>query len=136
MTDLTIQPFPAFELFVKQLVVDNIDDADDSNVGGDLAYEATDAFYIRIKRFAGSTNKLEGRFIFDVEAFAANWQVAESLASSIEALLLGSPHRVTVGDQLMIFDEVIENVGIFEMPWDDDTVTRLGATYSLVARRR
>ena len=31
---------------------------------------------------------------------------------------------------------VFQNVGVFELPWEDDTVNRLGATYVIIARRR
>lgn len=138
----TVKPFPAFELFVRQLIVDKLvdpvsgDPADAELVGGDLAYDASSPYYIRINRFAGSTDRLEGRFIFDLEVFGTDWQETESRAAALEALLLGYPHVVEVGDQKMVFDSVFQNVGVFELPWEDDTVNRLGATYVILARRR
>jgi hypothetical protein len=143
MTDTTVKPFPPFELFVRQLILDKLVDPVTSDpvapelVGGDLAFDAaTQPFYIRLNRFAGSTDRLEGRFIFDLEVFGQDWQETESRAGALEALLLGYPHVVEVGDQKMVFDSVFQNVGVFELPWEDDTVNRLGATYVILARRR
>ena len=141
MTDLTIKPFPPFELFVKQLLVDNltIDAAPvpAGAVGGDLSYDPdTDDYYIRIERFAGSTDRFGGSFVFDLEVFGKDWRETESRAAACEALLLGYPFVVEVDGQTMVFDSVFQNVGVGELPWEDDRVSRLGATYVITARRR
>lgn len=143
MTYYDVKPFPPFELFVKQLLLDHFADLVDFTgdasalVGGDLAYDAaTMPFYIRISRIAGSTNFFDGHFPFDLEVFGDDWAETESRCAALEALVLGYPHVVEVDGRTMVFDDVSQNVGVFELPWEDDATVRLGATYVITARRR
>lgn len=108
----------------------------DAAVGGDLSYEKGMDFYIRIDKVASSADRFEGAYTVDVEVFGRNYLETESRALDIEALLLGYPHVVEVEGRTWVFDEVSQNSGPDELPWDDDEVSRLGATYVIIARRR
>lgn len=139
-TDL--RPFTSMERALMQLLLNKllIDGAAlaPERVGGDFAYdpEAMD-WYIRIDRVpGGNTNWLEGDFVIDVEVFAREYLVAENVAFAIEALALGYPHVIEVDDRKVVFDEVSQNMGVSDLPWEDDSVYRLGATYVITARRR
>lgn len=106
-------------------------------VGGSLAYDPeTQPFYIRIDRLPGNMTRFEGDFPIEVEVFASQYRIAESHALAIEALMLGYPHRVEVDGSLWVFDRVFQNVGIDELPWEDDETSRLGSTFVITARRR
>lgn len=114
------------------------DDAGD-HIGGDLSFEPGDGWYIRIDKTAGRTDRFGGDFVVDIEVFgdsSIGYLATESHALDIEALLLGYPHVVEVEDRKVVFDEVSQNALPDELPWEDDTVTRMGATYVITARRR
>jgi hypothetical protein len=133
-----IKPFGSIELAVRELLLANVTDATPEQVDGDFAYDpATMPFFIRIDKVPGtSTDRFGGDFAIDVEVFGVNYLEVESQALDIEALLLGYPHVVRVGDLTWVFDEVTQNSSPNELPWEDDEVTRLGATYVITARRR
>lgn len=107
-------------------------------VGGDLAYDAAAMpWFIRIDRVpGGSAGRLEGRTVIDLEVFSGDYLLAESVAFDLEALALGYPHVVEVEGRKVVFDDVTQNVGVADLPWEDDSVYRLGATYVITARRR
>lgn len=105
-------------------------------VGGDYAFEASMPFYVRIEHVGGSSDRLEGDFIFDLEVFSSSYADARSRSLALEALLLRYPHRVEVGGAKWVFDTVYQNSGPAELPWEDESVTRIGATYVLTSRRR
>jgi len=110
--------------------------AADLRVGGDLAFEASSMpWYIRIDKVGGRSDRFEGDFTVDVEVFGVNYLETESHALDLEALFLGYPHVVEVEDQKVVFDRVSQNTLPDELPWEDDAVTRLGATYVITARR-
>lgn len=122
-----------------QPLVDLGPDAD-GRVGGELAFDpATMPWYIRIDKVGGRSDRLEGDFVVDIEVFGARsvgYVNTESHALDIEALLLGYPHVVEVDGRRVVFDTVSQNTLPDELPWEDDEVTRLGATYVITARRR
>ena len=104
--------------------------------GGELPGDV-DMLYVRIARVpGGATNQRYGDFVFDVEVFSPDWNLADSVAQDIEAVLIGYPQVVGLNDQVFIFDEVRQNQGVSEIFWDDDTVHRLLATYVIIMRRR
>ena len=136
-----IQSFGSIERAVKafllqryQPLIDLGADAD-ARVGGDLAFEPATGWYIRIDKVGGSSDRFEGDFVVDIEVFGANYLETESHALDIEALFLGYPHVVEVEDRMVVFDRVSQNTLPDELPWEDDEVTRLGATYVITARR-
>ena len=140
----TVKPFGSIETALKALLLAkypplvDLGSAAAARVGGDLAYDAaTMDFYIRLDKVPGGRNdRFGGAFIVDVEVFGVNYLETESRSLDIEALLLGYPHVVEVGDKTWVFDTVSQNTGPDDLPWEDDEVSRLGATYVITARRR
>lgn len=129
----TVKPFGMVELGVRQVLVNA--GADPALVGGDFRYEGGPA-YIRLELTDSDTDRLEGDFAIDVEVFAEDYVTAISRSLDLEALLLGYPHVVQVEGYKWVFDRVFQNVGPRSLPWEDDGVERVGATYVLTARRR
>lgn len=105
-------------------------------VGRDFSFDPTTAdFYIRLGKVPGPGGRLETTHIVDIEVFARNYLAAESRSLDIEALLLGYPHVVEVDGREVGFDRVHQNVVPDELPWEDDSVSRVGATYAITVRR-
>jgi hypothetical protein len=107
-------------------------------VGSDFAFvRGTTPWFIRIDRIpGGNSGRIEGRTVIDLEVFSDDYLLAESVAFDLEALALGYPHVVEVEGRKVVFDDVTQNVGVADLPWEDDSVYRLGATYVITARRR
>lgn len=132
-----VKPFGSIELAVKALLVDGYEPATEDNVGGSLDYQVGQGLYIRVDKVPGGrSDRFGGDFVVDLEVFGVNYLETESHALDIEALLLGYPHVVEVDGRTVVFDEVSQNSGPDELPWEDDEVSRLGATYVITARRR
>lgn len=139
-----IKPFGSMERALKAFLIASLPDlvaldpdAADARVGGDLAFnKRTMDWYIRIDKVSSTADRFEGDFTIDVEVFSGNYLDAESRSLDIDALLLGYPHVVRVEDQTVVFDKVFQNAGPDDLPWEDDEVSRLGATYVITARRR
>jgi hypothetical protein len=108
-----------------------------ARVGGNFDYDPALPWYVRIEQVFSRSTRLEGSFTFDVEVFApSDGTVAESVSDGLEALLLGYPHVIEVDDETFVFDTVFQNEGRRPLPWEDESVTRLGSTYVITARRR
>lgn len=107
-------------------------------VGGDFGYDPDQMpWFIRIDLVpGGASDRFQGDFIVDLEVFGADYLLTGSVAFALEALVLGYPHVVEVGDRKVVFDDVTQNVGVADLPWEDDSTYRLGATYVITARRR
>lgn len=139
----TVKPWGPWERAVLELFVAGYDAMPDdrtqalARVGGNFDYDDSIPWYIRIDKVFSQSTRLEGAFTVDVEVFApADGNDAESVSNDLEALLLGYPHVVRVDDETFIFDRVYQNAGPDDLPWEDEAVTRLGATYVITARRR
>lgn len=106
-------------------------------IGGDFSFDpATQAFYIQISRVPGGRGgQIQGDTLVDVDVFSSDYNIADSVAFAIEALLLGYPHVVEVDDRKVVLDSVYQNLGPSELPWDDDSTYRIGSTYSITVRR-
>jgi len=105
-------------------------------VGGDPYATRIDDLYIEIATVpGGSHDQLQGDTVIDIDVYATDYSRAESVAFAAEALLLGYPHVVNVGDRKVVLDRVTQNVGPAERPWEDDSITRIGATYVITTRR-
>lgn len=104
------------------------------NVGGDLSYDGVSHLYVWIGLIpgSGSTDATEGSWAMDIDCFAPSYAEAMRAALDIEALLLTPGGRNTPE---MIVDSVTENASPGEVPWEDDNVYRISATYVLSARR-
>lgn len=134
-----LQPFGSPEKVLKALILGLETDTpiDPAWVGGDFAFNpATMPWYIRIDRVGGRSGQHQGEFTVDLEVFGLDYQATESVAFALEALVLGYPHGVEVDGQKTVIDDVFQNEGVDELPWEDDGVYRLGATYVLTLRRR
>lgn len=133
---MIVKPFAPMEKALRAFIQANFAPVslNPELVGRDLPGDVTD-IYIRIEKFAGNANRLEGDFVFDVEVFSPSYNRADSVASDLDALLLGYPHRVELEDRTVIFDSVGQNKYPSEIPWDDDRVHRLQGTYVITARR-
>ena len=126
-----MNPFPMIEKAVKELLETQYPDAE-GKVGGDMSYNGTDDFYVWIGLIpGGSTDQIEGDWIVDIDVFAASYAEAMERALALEPVLIG-PRKVT---SVLRFDNVYQNEGPAERPWDDESVFRIGATYALTARR-
>lgn len=143
MTDTTIKSWPSFALGIKNFLLNNFVDITalaepyrDARVGGDLSFTTGDGWYIRVGEVIPSSDRIGGSFTFDLEIFGDDYLDTDSRASRLDALVLGYPHVVEVEDRTWVFDTVSQNTGPRELPWEDDEVTRLGATYVITARRR
>lgn len=143
MTDTTIKAWGPFLRGVKALLETSLPDitglpeADrDGRVGGDFSFERKDGWYIRLGLIDSTSDRIGGQFVFDLEVWGDDYADAESRANRVDALILGYPHVVEVDDYKWVFDTVSQNTGPRELPWEDDEVTRLGATYVITARRR
>jgi hypothetical protein len=140
-----LRPFTSMERAFRQLLLDKglIVDGTPTPVttavvGGSYRYDPeTMDWYIRIDQVpGGSSNWFDGDFVLDVEVFGREYLVTENVAFAIEALALGYPHVVEVDGRKVVLGEVSQNVGVSDLPWEDDSVYRLGATYVITARRR
>ena len=145
MTNI-VKPFSPIELAVLALIRrDGLTLANgthlpvpDAQVGGDFGYDPeTMPWYIRIDLVpGGSSDRFQGDFIVDLEVFGADYLLTSSVAFALGALALGYPHVVEVDGRKVVFDDVSENVGPADLPWEDDSTYRIGATYVITARRR
>lgn len=141
----TMKPFTSIERAMMTLIVDcglviNGDPTPvpEAQVGGDFGFDPESMpWYIRIDKVpGGSSDRLQGDFVLDLEVFGQDYLLTESVAFALEALVLGYPHVVEVEDRKVVFDDVTQNVGPADLPWEDDSTYRLGATYVITARRR
>lgn len=137
-----VQPLPSIGQFVQALLVAQLPGLKElpeaqalKLVDGDFAFSPSKPFYIRVSPVGGQSNRLEGDRVVDLEVFAVKYLAAESRSLDIEALLLGYPHVVEAGDRKVVFDKVYQNKGPTELPWEDEGVSRLGATYVFTIRR-
>lgn len=133
----TLKPFGSIERAVLALLEQSYEPlvGHPERVGGNLPALPGD-LYVRIAKVTGSSDQLEGDFVVDIETFHPDYDEAESAGLDIEALVLGYPHVVKVGDHTVVFDRVRQNQGPSEIPWEDDRVHRLLATYVITVRRR
>lgn len=125
------QPFAMIEKAVKNLVETRMPLAA-GRVGGDLSYETDQDFYVWIGLVDGSTTMIDGLWSIDIDVFDNHYTQAMQRALDIEAILLRpGGHRTSV----MRLDNVEQNQIPMERPWDDESAYRIGATYTLTARR-
>lgn len=131
MPNHVVIPFTPIERTLRAFILAN---RPELVVGRDLPRTGS-GLYVRIERIGGRSDRIQGDFVIDIEVFHSNYNTAESTALDLEALLLGYPHVVKVGDQHVVFDSVEQNQGPASIFWDDDQVHRLLATYAITVRR-
>ena len=124
-------------LMALVLSLETDEPVDPARVGGDFAFDPeTMPWYIRIDRIPGGrAGQIQGSQIVEVEVFSQDYLVADSLAFAIDALALGYPHVVEVDGRKVVLDRVFQNMGPADLHWEDDSVFRIGATYSITMRR-
>lgn len=104
-------------------------------IGGEMPGSVSE-LYVRLRRVAGpGAGRIQGTTVLDVECFSVSWATADSAAFDIEAILLGYPHTVLVDGRRLVIDSVFQNVGPQDLPWEDDRIARVGATYAITTRR-
>jgi hypothetical protein len=135
----TVTPFGSVELALKDLLVRDYAPLTnlDERIGGEFP-GTIDQWYIRIDKVpGGSTNSFEGDFILDIDVFSDDYLNADKIAHDIEAVLLAHGYHVVISaGKRWVFDDVFQNIGVSDRPWDgDDDVFRMSATYTLTARR-
>lgn len=125
------QPFEMVEKAVKELIEARYEAAQ-GKVGGDMSFEAGEGFYVWIGLVpGGSTNETQGEWVLDIDVFGDAYGTAMGHALGVEGALIGSRlHTPT-----MRLDNCYQNEGPAERPWDDESVYRIGATYTFTARR-
>jgi hypothetical protein len=128
---VTINPFPLVEMAVKEVIETGYEPAE-GKVGGDLSYATGQDLYVWLALVpGGSTDELEGEWNLDIDVFADTYAGAMGHALALEAVLLKRRHATSV----MRLDRTYQNEAPVERPWDDDSVYRVGATYTFTARR-
>lgn len=138
MTDI-LNRLPQGELVLRALFRDRLNlvtDEEQARVGRDLLGTPPEPWYVRVQIVpGGGADKIQGDVVLDVEVFGRDYLEADSLAGDLEAILLGYPHVVEVGEETVVIDSVDLNVRPHETFWDDETVTRILATYVITMRR-
>lgn len=132
-----LAPFPDTEEALA-LLIEQWRDADSLpalEVGGDLPVDLASGSYVFLERIGGSRTRLNDYPTVDVEVFAPGRAAARSLSESIDALILGYPHGVTVGSEKVVIDAAASLRTPTLLPWEDSRVKRYGATYQLSVRR-
>lgn len=123
-------PFPMVERAVKELIESVYTPAADS-VGGDLSYDGAGLYVWLGLVPGGQTTQIEGLWVVDIDCFDQSYGAAMDHALALEALLVDRNHATST----MRLDRCTQNAAPTERPWDDETVFRVGATYTFTARR-
>jgi hypothetical protein len=125
------QPFKLIEQAVKELIVTEYAPPSGA-VGGDPSYAPGDDLFIWISLIpGGSTDQVYGEWNLDIDTFAPTYGDSMRHSLALEAILVGPKHQTSV----MRIDNVYQNEGPAERPWDDESMVRIGATYVFTARR-
>jgi hypothetical protein len=126
-------PFPPILIAVNEIVAGFFGlPPETDKVGGDLSYDGTSDFYVWLGLVTGSATLLDGSWVVDIDVFGRDYASTVQRALDLEPFLLKrGGHRATG----VLVDAVTQNEAPTERFWDDDTVYRIGATYSLTARR-
>lgn len=126
-----MQPFPMIEKALRSLIETKYPEAD-GKVGGDLSYAPGSGFRVWIGLVpGGGATEIDGEWIVDIDVFADSYTEAMGRALMLETLLIGARH-VT---ETMRLDNVYQNETPTERPWDDEQAFRVGAVYTVTARR-
>ena len=107
----------------------------DDNIGtrAPTPGEAADLPALQLYSYDGDATQVDGTATFDVHSFAKGYAAASLLARTVDARLMGYPHRVGS----VILDRV-ETVSIpTEVEYvSDNSIRRFAATYTVSFRRR
>jgi len=123
-------------LLLAELEVDG-EPADPRRVGPYPGVKTVyDPYYISIEADTGSADYFGQRTPVDIDVFAPRVATAKTIAFAINLILLRYPWSVRVdADRNYVIDEVTDAGTPTSMPWDDNSVRRLGASYTISLRR-
>ena len=132
-----LTPLPQAEMVMRALIRTEfgLEEGQYHQVGRDLLGTPPAPWYVRIQKVGGRSGQLQGMAVLDIEVFAPDYVVADSIAAALEGILLGYPHVVEVGEEIVVIDSVDQNVAPHEIFWDDERVSRILATYVITLRR-
>lgn len=86
--------------------------------------------FIRVRRFSGTSDRLNDYAAVDVDVFAPDYAAADTLAEQVHQMLLGPPPPVAVFDRIDVLSAPRE------LEWGDPAVVRrFSATYRITSRR-
>lgn len=125
------EAFGMVEKALKEIIEREYDPAQ-GKVGGDLSYERGDGLYVYIDLVSGQTDRIFGEWAVDIDVFGDNYAIAMQNALELEAILLEPMLLRATG---MSLDFSTQNESPTERPWEDESVYRIGSTYSFTARR-
>lgn len=87
--------------------------------------------YVQVRAIGGAGDRITDRPRTDVRVYAATYPVARDLAGVCQQRLLNYPHITTAGN----VDWVDTEVRPTEVPYEDETLRLIAATYRLSFRR-
>lgn len=125
-----MESFKPIIRITKDMIVALYSDAS-GKVTGELDFVSGDGWRIFIDLVSGSADQLGGTWTVDIDVIADEWSEAMDRSLDIEAAILGPRRRA--GDVLV--DNVYQNETPNDRPWSDEAVSRVGATYTITARR-
>lgn len=124
--------FPNIEDVLRALFVDKLGLTEDQV--GSIFPENDEGPFIRIEKIGGIRTRLNDYPSVDIDVVASTYGQTESLAESVSMLILGFPHRVTLGELACVLDAADETRSFTEVPYPDSSYRRLSATYDLSLR--
>lgn len=127
MTDLS--PWPDPHIILMEVLADLVD----SDIVGPRLHANFQAEMpiIRVRKIGGSNDKLTDFARMAVDVYAATYPEASQLAEAVRQRLMAYPHFTDAGRM----DRCEVEASPFEIPWSDDTLRYLTATYIITARR-
>lgn len=87
--------------------------------------------YARVLALGGTDDWVTDTAAIDVDVFAANRSQSMRLAMQCRADLLGSVHTIPTG----LLDHCYTRVRPRRLPWPDERIVLIGATYDVTTRR-
>ena len=93
-------------------------------------------YYIEIAGGGGLADYFEQSPVVDIDVYAPTRARAKMVASAVQMVLLCYPWSVGLGSgEHYVIDSVTCDIAPRKMPWDDESIRRQGAQYTLSLRR-
>lgn len=130
------RPHGDIEAIVRQAIIDGLEYeaatvGDFPTIGDDFA-----PYYVSVGSEGGAADYFEQNAVVDIDVFAPLRSQSKLVAFAIQLLLLRYPRVVRLGpDERWVIDKVTCDIMPRRMPWDDESVRRTGAQYTLTLRR-
>lgn len=130
------RPHGDIEAIVRQAIIDDLgyeqtEVGDFPSIGDDF-----NPHYVSIGSDGGIADYFEQSAVVDIDVFAPLRSQSKMTAFAIQILLLRYPRVVRLGpDERWVIDKVTCDIMPRRMPWDDESVRRTGAQYTLTLRR-